>query len=260
MLRKAFTLIELLVVISIIAVLMGILLPSLSSAKQQATSIVCRTQLKDIGFAFNFYVGENSRQLPTSNEGGIGRWVGKIGPYYEEAKQFLAGGGSSDSTVYIDMFRCPTQKKGYSDVAVGTYGYNRYMTGGNGSDGTIVPQYNWRKIDTFLTPGELPIMGCLSGDVVSGLPTTSPGGLHMQENQGPHPLALKYGYSGGSLGRTTKLSYYGPAPVHKGTCNFLFSDFHVDKMNVCKESEWPWFNKFDGKAFHPRRQPGAEAK
>ena len=47
--RCGFTLIELLVVIAIIALLLSILLPSLSKVKKQAGGVICRTQMKDIG-------------------------------------------------------------------------------------------------------------------------------------------------------------------------------------------------------------------
>jgi prepilin-type processing-associated H-X9-DG protein len=60
-------LIELLVVISIIAVLMGILLPSLTRARKQATKIVCLSNMRQGGIALEAYMSENERKLPPSS-------------------------------------------------------------------------------------------------------------------------------------------------------------------------------------------------
>ncbi len=52
---RAFTLIELLVVIAIIAVLMGILMPALKKARNQAQSSVCQGNLKNFTYAVHMY-------------------------------------------------------------------------------------------------------------------------------------------------------------------------------------------------------------
>lgn len=62
--RKAFTLVELLVVIGIIAVLIAILLPVLSKAKESARRIACASNLKQIGTAFMMYIGDNKDRFP----------------------------------------------------------------------------------------------------------------------------------------------------------------------------------------------------
>jgi prepilin-type N-terminal cleavage/methylation domain-containing protein/prepilin-type processing-associated H-X9-DG protein len=57
--RKGFTLVELLVVISIIALLLSVLMPALSKARQQAQSIVCRSNSKQLGLAALLWAEDN---------------------------------------------------------------------------------------------------------------------------------------------------------------------------------------------------------
>jgi prepilin-type N-terminal cleavage/methylation domain-containing protein len=64
-LRKAFTLIELLVVISIIALLVGILLPALGAARRSAQGVACLSNIKQFGVALGVHVAENDGELPT---------------------------------------------------------------------------------------------------------------------------------------------------------------------------------------------------
>src|SRR5690242_18166424 len=62
--RSGFTLVELLVVIGIIAVLIGILMPALSRARQQAQSAECMSNMRACGQIFLLYATENKGFLP----------------------------------------------------------------------------------------------------------------------------------------------------------------------------------------------------
>ncbi len=62
--RHGFTLIELLVVISIIAVLIAILLPTLTKAKRHVQVISCMSNLRQIAIGLSTYVTDNNGQYP----------------------------------------------------------------------------------------------------------------------------------------------------------------------------------------------------
>lgn len=66
--RKAFTLIELLVVIAIIALLISILLPSLSRARELSKRTVCSANLRGIGQAMYIYAQDEPGVFPSIAE------------------------------------------------------------------------------------------------------------------------------------------------------------------------------------------------
>jgi len=75
--RKGFTLIELLVVIAIIALLISILLPSLSKAREMAKRTVCATRLGGLGRAIALYSNQYRGLYPHATKARIRpSWTG----------------------------------------------------------------------------------------------------------------------------------------------------------------------------------------
>ena len=62
--RKRFTIVELLVVISVIAILAGMLLPALNSAREKARSIICLNNMKQWGLAIGMYCDSSNDYYP----------------------------------------------------------------------------------------------------------------------------------------------------------------------------------------------------
>src|SRR4051812_36211783 len=61
---NGFTLVELLVVIGIIAVLISVLLPTLSRARESARRTQCLSNLRQIAVLLNMYANVNQQQVP----------------------------------------------------------------------------------------------------------------------------------------------------------------------------------------------------
>ena len=71
---KAFTLIELLVVIAIIAILMGILMPTIQAAKERGRRTKCMANLRQVGLATAMYADENKGFVPVFPKDGDWLW------------------------------------------------------------------------------------------------------------------------------------------------------------------------------------------
>lgn len=64
--RGGFTLIDVMVSMGVIALLIALLLPSFSKAKEAARRVVCGSNLRQVGLAINMYANDNRGRIPHS--------------------------------------------------------------------------------------------------------------------------------------------------------------------------------------------------
>ena len=119
--RAAFTLIELLAVISIIAVLIGITLPSLGRAREAARSVKCKANLRSIGLGLQMYLdAESGGVLPyvrpfhgSEPGGGNDKSLLELLEAYLDAAVPIRGEGEELFVVDKDSpYRCPSDRVG----------------------------------------------------------------------------------------------------------------------------------------------------
>ena len=152
--RGAFTLIELLVVIGIIAVLLGLVLPALSRARENGRSVVCLSRLRELAKGWQLYADDNENvilpgrmfMIPggKSNrdnwyEVGNGqkyrpRWAATLGaligvfPFNEPLTQDKDGIKADRQSYDNDVYQCPSEPL-WIDERNYAYGYNHQFLG-----------------------------------------------------------------------------------------------------------------------------------
>ena len=221
---RAFTLVELLIVVAILALLMGMLLPTLQKALKIAEDAVCKSNLRSIQQALLLYAKDHEGYMPCSNQG-------DRPPYYFDGwnKMLTTGYGPNKynwvpTTSYVPKgaFECPSYEWRYSSR--GSYGINWAMQGydaagqGDYIRGTY-PRWQY-ELEATLRPGRV----YLVGDTTRHPP------------YGHHTNFLRLG------------AHCTPTFRHLEHCNVVFHDGHVEPLEDAEIPAQvycylPWFNR-----------------
>jgi prepilin-type N-terminal cleavage/methylation domain-containing protein/prepilin-type processing-associated H-X9-DG protein len=234
--KAAFTLVELLVVIGIIAILIGILLPSLSRARQQAQQVQCQSNLKQLYTAIEMYSSRyNGWMLPAKtyiSGGATGSSASDYNWYGTQVLGPLFGIKSGTQQAILDriakMVDCPsntrTKEVSFSPGTVKftvDYTYNNNMgetRGQDPNDGSYATYKHWAYFKKRVNIPQNVIIALDNWD-------------YIQDDDDRFA-------SRDDL--TWKKHYAGNA--HRGNANVLFTDGsvrNVKAFNVKKGEAWP---------------------
>jgi prepilin-type N-terminal cleavage/methylation domain-containing protein/prepilin-type processing-associated H-X9-DG protein len=196
--NAAFTLVELLVVIGIIAVLISILLPTLSSARRVAQAAKCGAALREIGNAFQMYAMENKGYYPpmrcktppyritfnsvppidfVPSNGAQTYWMYFLAKYVSKGKFAPAAGATAQDAAYAMnsvLWGCPN----FQPILVNA-GDNRAVT--TGGVAMVYTGYGYNGFPEYTTtyppivPGSLNAIGdTVDPDAVSSVGCSNP--------------------------------------------------------------------------------------
>lgn len=227
--RHGFTLIELLVVISIIALLMGLLLPALSRAREQAKSTVCKNNLRQMGMATVLYVQYNGDRLPyawgVSHDANTNNFQTLLIPYVLKDK-FNADRNTEDSDFAKNVFRCPTRLKenhyrdnidypGTGNPWKISYGMNQYTSLNFPTLGGDLPSARTAKLSTVAKPAATLLIADLSYEL------NHPAIIHLESRTVGQEVYYDVGWRHGT-------------PHPEGRANILMMDMHVEARGRMK--------------------------
>ena len=226
--RKGFTLIEILVVVAIIAVLIGVLIPSLRVVSQRAKAVGCQANLRQWGIVMEAYVDNNNgRFFEGMLDGSWDDWVEILEPYYGNkggmtccptATKTAEQGGTGIFTAWAD-----------EEGDYGSYGMSAWIC--NAKPGAVFGDDLYWRSPAAKGAENVPVfLDCLS---VAGWPdhTSVPADFNGQHPQG---VDLSQQMKGFCIERH-----------RNGVSNCLFMDWSVRAVGLKELWKLKWHPKFD---------------
>jgi prepilin-type N-terminal cleavage/methylation domain-containing protein/prepilin-type processing-associated H-X9-DG protein len=231
--KNAFTLVELLVVISVIGLLMGILLPALSAAREQGRCVVCQSNLRNIGLALRMYLDDTHGKMPSADPypGSYGwksqHWfmnsqlMGYLGlEVLSDPNGGLIGPGKERSVLTCPTHRNPDMTKHIPPVWPAQerqYALSYMANATLGVSNKALASYDYRHESEYRKPNKA-MMFCDGNGTMD-----TPGTVLYSDCP-----KLNFEYR------------------HRGKVNTLFLDQHIESL---EEKDIPFFPKWDEKRF-----------
>jgi prepilin-type N-terminal cleavage/methylation domain-containing protein/prepilin-type processing-associated H-X9-DG protein len=260
---RGFTLIELLVVISVIAVLMGILMPSLQKARKMAQATTCRFHLKEWGTIFHLYAADNENRLTQSIAGGNlnaqeAYWIVGTLPYYSEKKIRLCPSTKVVRDEIVNRshggtlacwgpFDPGTTTDWWADFDTGSYGINDWCSAPPPGATTYwgFPSKNaWRTVDAK-GASRIPLfMDCVYVDVFPDTRDTP-----LDTEPPPYEWSNSWGDWNTNAMRLVCIDRHG------GGINMVFLDGTTSKVPLRALWKLTWHRSFNTN--NPRNEPTA---
>ena len=191
--HRGFTLIELLVVISIIALLIGILLPILSGARATAKQMLCTSKQRQIGIGYNIYANDYDGRLNPTRLNSPQWWNGVVSPrpWYERLAHIGPHSPHDYGFTFVERsndhdFGCPAEERTFPYSSIGV---NPFATGRDDGRGVNPSStYPFHKFSDFKSESEAMLVidnGRIPPDFLADYSVSAPnqaGYRHPQEN------------------------------------------------------------------------------
>lgn len=243
--KRGFTLIELLVVISIISLLVSILLPSLTRAKDLARRVICLSNVRRLALAGRFYLVDNKYIFPPvrmkyKSDGSVyineygrtkPRWQWfldqGVGPVIEPGLYGGDFGDAQTTTMTNEYFLCPSMEGEYArDIRNGPYGYNyQYLGDSRAVSGGVYTNFPVRESEIKAASQTVFIADSRGGDPNHGKHSYTVDPPKLATSKG----VLKFGPTAGKDGPI------GHSPVearHVERGSVSFVDGHAESMTL----------------------------
>lgn len=220
--KKKFTLIELLIVIAIIAILSGLLLPALNSAREKARVIQCISNQKQIAFGFDQYCSDFDDFYPLSY-GPVPEY-GREGAYYFLVYPYVNSSFKTTNSMDADRnrfgkykgFYCPSTVDRQGGDNLSTYMMNGFI----GARQWNMASNKHRKRTKIKSPSVV----FLAGEGRNGVDNTN-------------YVLDKYAFTNAPFGEDAS-SPYKIAVRHSINAVFTYVDGHVSSVSYGEFSSW----------------------